>query len=361
MKRTFFIIAAFAALLLASCGSSRDLRLHKSIAGKYNYIHSWDYASPDGVGTMHCDEIGVLVFNPDSTYTDIAIQKHYHFLPDSTCDRYQMRYYCEGEWKVQDGKFLFCEHSENFALSLQPLNNAPQVRRDFADLIRKQTTPNSQRWFTFDIERLDNEEFVWSYTDKKGNKTTWDMERANCQPKRYRVKPLQVTNLKSYADVAVSYADIYACVDGRTWETGLLFVPLEDDSSTAIFNRAVSQDLWGATVGISPKRYTPTLADVQQAEAVLAEVMADGVLTKLKSRRIHQIKDPHLYNKYLRKYGFYYNEKEERCVHIEMERGVVVLRSYQFMSIWDACDNYVYINLNLDTHEVIRVYSSSYQ
>ena len=47
----------------------------------------------------------------------------------------------------------------------------------YADLIEKKTLPNSSRWFTFDIERLDNEWFIWTYTYPNGRKDSWEMKR----------------------------------------------------------------------------------------------------------------------------------------------------------------------------------------
>lgn len=176
MKKFLLIMAA--AVLLASCSSVRRLdgSLSRAIADRYQYVHSWDYPSPDGVGVMHCDETGYLQFFPDGTYIDIATQQHCHLLPDSTRIHYQMDYYCEGEWKVKDHKFLFNEHSENFSLTLADAV-CDSARLAFADRIRLQNTPDTKRWFTFDIELLDQDWFIWSYTDKKGIKTTWDMRR----------------------------------------------------------------------------------------------------------------------------------------------------------------------------------------
>ena len=33
------------------------------------------------------------------------------------------------------------------------------------------------RWFTFDIERLDEEWFIWTYTYPNGRKDSWEMKR----------------------------------------------------------------------------------------------------------------------------------------------------------------------------------------
>lgn len=175
-KYLFIILSALFACALASCASLKNRSVKNGIVGHYEYEHSWNYASPDGVGFMHCDEVGRLDFNSDGTFVDVAVQKHSHCLPDSTQSHYSMEYHCEGEWKVENGKFLFCEHSENFSLKL--LNEAPAVEEsDFAAEIVKQNTPDSSRWFTFDIDRLDEEWFVWSYTDKRNRKTTWDMKK----------------------------------------------------------------------------------------------------------------------------------------------------------------------------------------
>ena len=58
----------------------------------------------------------------------------------------------------------------------------------------------------------------------------------------------------------------------------------------------------------------------------------------------------------------YYNEKEEKCVYIQMELLGSFPRFFVgFMEIWDGCDCDVYINLNLEKHEVIRAYPSTCQ
>lgn len=151
--------------------------------GFYEYEHSWDHASPDGFGMMHCDETGTIDFKADGTYVDQAVQTHIHLMYNDSAKgdiadgTYKMRYYCEGDWKVEKGKFLFNEHSENFSLNLID-DYFVEERSNFAALISANSTPDSKRWFTFDIDRLDNEWFTWSYTDKHGKKTTWDMHRA---------------------------------------------------------------------------------------------------------------------------------------------------------------------------------------
>ena len=48
----------------------------------------------------------------------------------------------------------------------------------YADLIENKTLPNSSRWFTFDIERLDEEWFIWTYTYPNGRKDSWEMKRS---------------------------------------------------------------------------------------------------------------------------------------------------------------------------------------
>ena len=128
----------------------------------------------------------------------------------------------------------------------------------------------------------------------------------------------------------------------------------------ALFNKLVSEDLWDKPVGISPKRYDAGLADVQQAEALLAELMKDEILPLFERRRRY-IGNPDNYTKYFRTYGFYFNEEAERCVFIEMDLEAWPSQYAGFSRMWDACDYTVYINLNLDTRKVIRAYQSSCQ
>ncbi|MBO6023994.1 MAG: hypothetical protein J6P83_03975 [Bacteroidales bacterium] len=172
--------------------------------------------------------------------------------------------------------------------------------------------------------------------------------------------PIQVTSIVPNNEFQCSFATVYSCLRD-TLTIGYLLVPKEDESSMESFNKSVSKDLWGDAVGVSPKRYVPDLVDVQQAESVLAEVMRDGVLPQMGPyyRNIGNLEN---YTKYERTYGFYYNEKEEKCVYIQMELLEPFPRlSVGFMKFWDSCDYNVYINLNLEKHEVIRAYPSTCQ
>ena len=174
------------------------------------------------------------------------------------------------------------------------------------------------------------------------------------------ITPIQVTNVMPDKEFDCSYATVYAC-KSDTLTIGYLLIPKEDEKSMQIFNNSVSKDLWGDAVGISPKRFVPDLVDVQQAEVVLAEVMRDEVIPRMEPyyRNIGNLEN---YTKYERTYGFYYNEKEEKCVYIQMELLEPFPRlSVGFMEFWDSCDYNVYINLNLEKHEVIRAYPSTCQ
>lgn len=141
-----------------------------------------------------------------------------------------------------------------------------------------------------------------------------------------------------------------------THTVGYLLIPNEDESSMEIFNSNVSVDPWKRAVGITPKRIIPDLTDVQQAEVILAEVMIDSIIPRM-GRWTKYIGNPSNYTKYFRTYGFYLNEKGERCVYIVMDLD----HQFGFRIMWDACDTIVYINLNLEKREVIRAYSSTCQ
>ena len=153
------------------------------IPGHYEYTHSWDYAAPDGNGTIHCDETGTLDFYADGTFADTALQHHTLHTrnmvkdggdKDTSSYIFNFMYYCQGRWGVENGKFRFCEHAEGFDMVLQNKNATPEIV-EYADMIEKKTLPNSSRWFTFDIERLDNEWFIWTYTYPNSRKDSWEM------------------------------------------------------------------------------------------------------------------------------------------------------------------------------------------
>ena len=158
------------------------------IPGHYEYLHSWDYAAPDGNGTIHCDETGTLDFYADGTFADTALQHHLLYTKvresngwqsetaEKETYRFDFMYYCQGQWHVENGKFLLCEHAEGFDMVL--LNEIKDSWADsYADMIENKTLPNSKRWFTLDIERLDNEWFIWTYTYPNGRKDSWEMKR----------------------------------------------------------------------------------------------------------------------------------------------------------------------------------------
>ena len=175
------------------------------------------------------------------------------------------------------------------------------------------------------------------------------------------ITPIQVTSAVPDKKFDCSYATVYAC-KSDTLTIGYLLIPKEDENSMQIFNRSVTEDLWNDAVGITQKRFVPDLSDVQQAEVVLAEVMRDGVIPQMEPyyRNIGNLDN---YTKYERTYGFYYNENEEKCVYIQMELSDPSFPRFYFgfMQMWDGCDYDVYINLNLEKHEVIRAYPSTCQ
>ena len=160
------------------------------IPGTYNYEHSWDYKAPDGNGTIHCDEKGTLRFKADGTYKDDAIQYHTLAMNDSiriktmkgewttiSGWRFDFGYHCKGRWRTEDGKFLFNELAEGFSMGSLASVIWSNWFIEYSSKIVEHSTPNSDRWFTFDIERLDNEWFIWSYTYPNGRKDTWEMHR----------------------------------------------------------------------------------------------------------------------------------------------------------------------------------------
>ena len=188
MRRLF--CASLLALLptLSHCQIQKPEEQH--IPSHYVYTHSWDYAAPDGNGTIHCDETGTLDFYADGTYADTALQHHYlrtkvresegwrAETAESETYQFDFMYYCQGRWRVENGKFLFCELAEGFDMVLQN-DSADQWTAYYADLIENKTLPNSSRWFTFDIERLDEEWFIWTYTYPNGRKDSWEMKRSH--------------------------------------------------------------------------------------------------------------------------------------------------------------------------------------
>lgn len=205
---------------------------------------------------------------------------------------------------------------------------------------------------------------IFGYVDLYGNTTATPSQLATMEKWlsgviEYDVEPISVTAVVPFEDAKSSYATVYSCLSD-TQTIGYLLVSWEDSASMALFNKSVSEDLWGKPVGVSPKRYAATLADVQQAEALLAGLMKDDILP-LFGRRRRYIGNPDNYRRYCRTYGFYYNEEEERCVYVVMALGSWPSRHVGFSRMWDACDAVVYLNLNLDTRKVIRAYQSSCQ
>ena len=168
------------------------------IPGTYNYEHSWDYKAPDGNGKIHCDEQGTLRFYADGTYVDDAVQYHtltmdnpvviplYTGKMDTVYSwRFDFGYHCEGRWRVEEGKFLFNELAEGFSMGCLASTILSLWFVEYGAKIVKHSTPNSNRWFTFDIERLDKEWFIWSYTYPNGRKDTWDMKRVKPNEARF--------------------------------------------------------------------------------------------------------------------------------------------------------------------------------
>lgn len=188
MQKNILIVLSFMFLL---CGGECIAQNIDLIPGSYNYEHSWDYKAPDGNGKIHCDEQGSLVFNADGTYVDNAFQYHILTLKDSIRIpygfngdfstiggwRFDFSYHCEGRWRVEDGKFHFNEMSEGFSMVSIESFIVSNWFIEYAAKIVEHSTPSSDRWFAFDIERLDSEWFIWSYTYPNGRKDTWEMKR----------------------------------------------------------------------------------------------------------------------------------------------------------------------------------------
>ena len=209
-------------------------------------------------------------------------------------------------------------------------------------------------------DRGDN---IFGFVDIYGNTTATPPQLATMEKWlsgviEYDVEPITVTSVVPAEETSSSFASLFICLSNID-TIGYLFIPNEDSASMSLFNKQVSKDLWDRPVGISPKRYSANLADVQQTEALLAELMKDDILPLFGCRRRY-IGNPENYRKYSRRYGFYYNEEGERCVYVQMllEKYIDHIR---FINIWDACDTAVYLNLNLDTRKVIRAYQSSCQ
>ena len=173
------------------------------------------------------------------------------------------------------------------------------------------------------------------------------------------ITPIKITDIVPNENAKSSYATVYTCVND-THIVGHLLIPNDDESSMEIFNRSVSEDHWGKTVGITPKRYIASLIDVQQAEELLAELMIDGIIPRM-GRSNRYIGNPTNYTKYFRTYGFYLNADGERCVYIVMDLDLPFPGYAGFYKMWDGCDAVVYINLNLEKREVIRAYPSTCQ
>ena len=185
MKRLLAFFLMLSAVTYCCVAQNADL-----IPGTYNYEHSWDYKAPDGNGTIHCDEKGTLRFKADGTYKDDAIQYHTLAMNDSiriktmkgewttiSGWRFDFGYHCKGRWRTEEGKFLFNELAEGFSMGSLASVIWSNWFIEYSSKIVEHSTPNSDRWFTFDIERLDNEWFVWSYTYPNGRKDTWEMHR----------------------------------------------------------------------------------------------------------------------------------------------------------------------------------------
>lgn len=183
-------IVLLTALSLNAIGQSKSPS-YKLIPGRYEYTHSWDYTAPDSNGTIHCEESGILSFYSQGTFRDNASQRHtlkmetpiktvMDWVSDDSIEvetfNFDFSYFCHGLWRVENGKFLFCEKAENFEMALMN-NSLNDWIQQYAETIKQKNTPNSNRWITFDIERLDNNGFVWSYTYPDGHKDLWELER----------------------------------------------------------------------------------------------------------------------------------------------------------------------------------------
>ena len=187
--------------------------------------------------------------------------------------------------------------------------------------------PLSEDLFEFSTGNpIDRSDYITGYVDRYGNTTATPSQLATMEKwikgvVEYDVKTIPVTSVVPLGEGKSSYATVYACLSNAD-TIGHLLVPREDSSS---------------------------------------EVMKHGVFPQL-GQWCHYIGNPDNYTKYERTYGFYYNEKEERCAYIQMTLDKPHSHNHVgFSTMWDACDTVVYINLNLDSRKVIKACASSCQ
>lgn len=185
MRKIVLIISVFIMVLsITSCRTEHGVSTlppwqKKYIPGFYEYTHSWTYPSPEGNFTITCYEEGSIEFYRNGHYVDNAVQYHTANTPHATCWTYN--YECHGGWDVVDSKFRFNERSQGFLMDLMGVSVDPSLDLEVVDRLSRKlvqrSTPNSNRWWDFDIRVLTSDEFTWSYTYPDGHIDYWEMHR----------------------------------------------------------------------------------------------------------------------------------------------------------------------------------------
>ena len=180
-KYSKLLIAIAAVAMLSGCASTSYVTpwQMKVIPGHYEYTHSWTYPSPEGGYTITCYEEGTINFDYAGYYIDRAIQYHTANTPEQTC--WTFDYECQGRWDVVNDHFLFNEQEQYFIMELMGVNIGYNGDLEWAsrmaDRIVQKSRPKSTQMITFDIVRLDDQVFTWSYTYPDGHTDYWEMHR----------------------------------------------------------------------------------------------------------------------------------------------------------------------------------------
>lgn len=180
-KNVLFMAIVFGLLAMSGCSVTRVIPWQKSvIPGRYEYVHSWTYPSPEGGYTITCSESGTIDFKSYGRFVDKAVQYHVANIPGEPC--WTFDYECYGSWDVRNDHFMFCEYPQNFVMDLMGVNIDYDRSLDWAAGMANRLVVNSTpsaRWISFDIVRLNEREFTWSYTYPDGHTDYWEMHRVD--------------------------------------------------------------------------------------------------------------------------------------------------------------------------------------
>lgn len=176
MKKHILILTAVLSLA-AGCASMKPNL--SQIPGHYTYQHGWSYDTKEG--HIEVNETGTMDYYPDGSALDSARQVYVMTCPDGGRVTWVFNYVSPSRWRAEGSDFYFAGIEQSFRMTLLETRTEGGVDKIWADKqahrVMKNVGSSIGRETKFNIAKLTQEQFVWSYTYPDGHTDTWEFER----------------------------------------------------------------------------------------------------------------------------------------------------------------------------------------